>query len=231
MPLRIAICDDAAIDLQEISALVEKYASSHDVVYTAFTSVEPFLAAASQGKYDVVLLDIEMPERNGYIVAKEMLEWDAPPLIVFVTNSMEYTIRGYGVAFRYLPKPISYLEICDVLDAVTETVCAEQCSFSCNGTDYIIKIKDIYYFEVYDHWTTIHFADGSFQIRSSLKSIRSSLPQHLFGVPHNSYLVNFSYIKTASATELRLSNGAVIPVSRRNYSTFDCQFRSFLRKK
>lgn len=228
MPLRVAICDDSLTDLQEIAALVAQYGKTHDVTVATFTSVKEFLALAVQKSYDVVLLDIIMAERDGYSVAKEMRFWEAAPLVVFVTNSMEYTVRGYGVAFRYLPKPIQYQQIEEALDAVAEQVFSERYTFSANGTDYIVAIRDIYYFEVYGHWTTIHLADESFRVRASLKSIRESLPQHLFGAPHSSYLVNFTHIRTASSTRLSLTNGAVIPVSRRNYATFNQLLRLFL---
>ena len=117
MPLRVAICDDSPADLQEIAALVAQYGKTHDITIATFTSVEAFLALAVRKSYDVVLLDIIMAERDGYTVAKEMRLWETAPLVIFVTNSMEYTIRGYGVAFRYLPKPIQYQQIEEALDA------------------------------------------------------------------------------------------------------------------
>lgn len=228
MPLRVAICDDSPADLQEIAALVAQYGKTHDITIATFTSVEAFLALAIRKSYDVVLLDIIMAERDGYTVAKEMRLWETAPLVIFVTNSMEYTIRGYGVAFRYLPKPIQYQQIDEALDAATERVFSGRYTFSVNGIDHIVAIRDIYYFEVYGHWTTIHLADESFRVRTPLRSIRESLPQHLFGSPHSSYLVNFAHVRTASSARLSLTNGAVIPVSRRNYAAFNQLLRSFL---
>ena len=89
-------------------------------------------------------------------------------------------------------------------------------------------MKDIYYFEVFNHHTILHTMDQEFTFRATLKEIVADLPAGYFGSPHQSYLVNFMHVQTAMAGELHLTNGAVVPVSRRRQQEFEDQLHGYL---
>ena len=55
--------------------------------------------------FDLLLLDIEMPS-NGFQLAQSLIQMEKHPLVVFVTKRHEYAVQGYGIAFRYLVKPL-----------------------------------------------------------------------------------------------------------------------------
>ncbi len=141
---------------------------------------------------------------------------------------MDYTIKGYGVAFRYISKPINYGDISAALDAAVREVRANRFSFSIDGTAYILPMQEIYYIEVFNHVTTIHTVDCEYSIRTTLKDVLSQLPQGYFGMPNQSYIVNFTHIKTATTQEVTLTNGSRIPVSRRRQNEFARQLHSYL---
>lgn len=54
--------------------------------------------------FDVIFLDIRMPELDGFTLAKNLKQIAPNTLIIFLTDTMEYTVQGYEVAFRYIPK-------------------------------------------------------------------------------------------------------------------------------
>lgn len=55
---------------------------------------------------DLVFLDVQMPEMNGFAVLEEAIDGDSAPLVVFVTAYDEYALRGFEVnAIDYLLKP------------------------------------------------------------------------------------------------------------------------------
>ncbi len=56
-----------------------------------------------------------MDDTNGFDAAEELMSGSSQPLIVFVTKSTEYTIRGYDVAFHYLVKPLNEAKFHEVL--------------------------------------------------------------------------------------------------------------------
>lgn len=226
--MHIVICDDETQDLDSLHTVLKQYDANGLFQITRFSSAAELLAAAGTAHYDIAILDIEMSAPNGYEAALELNKLPTPPLIIFATNSMDYTIKGYGVAFRYLPKPLTLEKLAPVLDAAIRDIRANRFSFSADGTSYVLHMQDIYYIEVYNHVTTLHTIDSEYTIRATLKEMLAQLPQGYFGAPHQSYIVNFSHVKTATAQEVALTNGARIPVSRRRQTDFMRQLHLYL---
>lgn len=226
--MNIAICDDDQRDLTVLLDVLKQYDTNGQLTIHGFTTAAELYQSTLNQAYDIAILDIEMESPNGYEIASRLCQENKPPLIVFVTNSMDYTIRGYGIAFRYLIKPLTLELLGPVLDAAIADIQAHRFLFSIEDTSYVLKAEDIYYFEVYNHYTTLHTVDEEYAIRMPLKTIYSQLPSSYFGEPHHSYVVNFMHIKTATSQELKLTNGVRIPVSRRKQKSFEQHFHMFL---
>ena len=226
--MRLAICDDEETDLLLIKSEILKRENTKGLELHCFTKASDLFEANCKKAFDIAILDIEMPAPNGFEIAEKLVRSNSAPLIIFLTNSMAYTLRGYGVAFRYLTKPINGDQLNGALSAAIREVNANRFVFSMEGVDHIIRMEDIFFFEVFNHHTILHTVDSSYTFRATLKDIISQLPSGYFGVPHQSYVVNFSHIKTAMAKELHLTNGTVIPISRRKQQDFDAQFHSYL---
>jgi len=217
--MKIAICDDDYLDLEHIHALVKKYNESLDV--TLFTKAKDLLSAFSTDFFDLVFLDIEMERPNGYDVAKELMQRKDTPLIVFVTISAEYTLRGYGIAFRYLPKPIIYETLAETLTKALEVMFPKRISIDIPGGKKLIAIHDILYIEVTNHILVLHTSHETYRFRGKLKEIETKLPDTWFSKPHNSFIVNLGRVISTTRTSLKLDNGVIIPISQRNYKSFD----------
>lgn len=228
--MRIAICDDDKKDLLALREAVNAFDISGAIEVCTFSSATSLYEVGRKKMFDIAILDIEMPPPNGYDIAKKLIETTPAPIIIFLTNSMAYTIRGYGIAFRYLTKPIDQSQLNDALSAATKEASAKRFVFSLDGSSYVIRMDDIYYFEVFNHYTILHTIDRAYTFRATLKEIMLDLPPGYFGFPHQSYIVNFSHVKTAMAKEIHLTNGAIIPISRRKQQEFDNQLRMYLRR-
>lgn len=226
--MHIAICDDERFDLDSLIAVLRQYDSKHQFKISCFSSASILLDAARDTLFDIAILDIEMTAPNGYDAAVELRKHTTPPLIIFITKSMEYTIQGYGVAFRYIPKPLTLEKLAPALDAAICEVQANRFTFSADGVSYILHMQDIYYLEVYNHVAMLHTRDSEYSLRASLKELLAQLPQGYFGMPHQSYVVNFTHIKAATAQQVVLTNGSRLPVSRRRQTEFMRQLHSYL---
>lgn len=226
--MRIAICDDDYRDLHMLHTAIEQYDTIHNLEIASFTKAVDLFTANARTAFDIAILDIEMTSPNGYEIAQKLIEQDNAPIIIFLTNSTAYSIRGYGVAFRYLTKPIDQTQLRKALDAAICEVKANRFVFTTDGISHVIRMNDIYYFEVFNHYAVLHTMDKEYTFRATLKEISIDLPSGYFGSPHQSYLVNFVHVKTAMSKELHLTNGAVVPISRRRQQEFEDQLHAYL---
>lgn len=228
--MRVAICDDEEKDLLALKEAVNAFDPSGLLDVFAFSSATALYLEEKRKKFDVAILDIEMAPPNGYDIAKKLAESDPAPIIIFLTKSMAYTLRGYGIAFRYLTKPIDQCLLNNALAAAVKEASAKRFVFSMEGSSYVIRMEDIYYFEVFNHHTILHTMDQAYTFRATLKEIMAELPAGYFGSPHQSYIINFSHVKSVMAKEINLTNGANVPISRRKQQEFDNQLRTYLRR-
>ena len=225
--MRIAICDDDPNDLAALSHCLKNYNANGLDIYE-FDKSTDLLLSIKAVTYDIVFLDIEMPAPNGYETALSLKKLAPNSLIIFLTQSMEYTLRGYGLVFRYLTKPIDRRILYSVLDTAIKEVTANRFVFTAEGTARIIRLEEIYYIEVFNHYIILHTVDREYPFRATLKDVLSQLPAGYFGMPHQSYIVNFAHIKTATSSDLHLTNGSTIPISRRRQKDFTEQIYLYL---
>lgn len=228
--MRIAICDDDEKDLLALKEAVCYYDFCNQHKLSLFSRASDLYIAAQKDPFEIIILDIEMPPPNGYEIARRLVEDKPTPVIIFLTNSMAYTLRGYGIAFRYLTKPIDQEQLAQALSAAIGEAASKRFSFSVDGTAYLVPMENIYYFEVFNHHTILHTMDSIYTFRATLRDIWKELPAGFFGSPHQSYIVNFNHIKTALPKEIHLTNGEIIPVSRRKQQEFENQLRAYLRR-
>lgn len=226
--MRIAVCEDQAEDLRHLVALLKAYDQSGRFEIAAFDSAAALYDAAVCQNFDIAILDIEMPKPNGYEIACRMTRLEKKPLVIFVTNSMAYTLRGYGVAFRYLSKPVDPEMLASALDAAIQEVNAKRFVLSVDAVSHVFRMEEIYYFEVFDHYTILHTQGQEITFRASLREVLAQLPAGYFGMPHRSYIVNFAHVKTVTAKEVHLLSGACIPISRYRQKEFEQQLYRFL---
>lgn len=224
--MKIAICDDDSLDLNLLHALVKEYNASLNV--SCFCKAKDLLVAFQKDFFDIVFLDIEMDAPNGYEVAQLLMQQPDKPLIVFVTISAEYTIRGYGIAFRYLSKPVSYESMAELLSIAIDLVLPQKLRIEVGGERKVVSLRDILYLEINNHVLVLHTTNDSYKFRGKLRDYEDLLPRISFAKPHNSYIVNLDKVEVTSRTALKLIDGSIIPISQRNYKTFDSALVKFI---
>ena len=226
--MRIAVCDDDRHDLDTVCPMIHQYDSS--LALTTFIKASDLLDAFQSAFYDLVFLDIEMESPNGFEVAEALMLRREKPLIVFVTNSSEYTLRGYGVAFRYLTKPIQYESVKNVLDLAIEQIVPQKIPLVLKDRTLFLSIQDIYYIEAKNHNIAVQTKSGLYDLRGKLKDIEAQLPPVSFSKPHNSYIVNLAEVRSITANSMILNNGDVVPISQRNRRGFEIALFQYVRR-
>lgn len=224
--IRIAVCDDEQIDLEHTLRLIREYDTEQILYINPFSNARDILK--DEEGFDVVLLDIEMPPPTGFDVASDLVSRPSHPIIIFTTKSNAYAIKGYGIAIRYLQKPLVEKELFKALDLAIEEVTAHRLTFAFNDAMHLVRLCEVRYIEIVGHYLNIHTVSGQYRVRCSLKELIPKLPQGYFVIPHKSYVVNLDYVKTVTKSEVVLDNGIIIPISRGKSSDFNNTLFHFL---
>lgn len=239
--MHIVVCEDEAMYRKSIQEKIERWsqASHHaDIKVSMFSSSEDFLEQWGQSiKVDIIFLDIMFQnEIDGMEVAKQIRLTDSYVPIVFVTNSEAYIREGYEVrALRYLGKPMCYADIALCLD-----IAYKQYTLSHNeflilldaGRRFAMRHAEIIYFEAQSPSILIFRQDepAPTKLRYRFADILPKLSQELFIPCHRSYIVNMLHIRSLKRTEILLSNGKVLPLSKSYIDTVNRAFDSYYQE-
>lgn len=214
--MRIAICDDQAECLNQTSSAIRKCVSAAQASIDLFKGGISFLKEFKRHPYDLVFLDIEMPEMDGITLAKKlrMLSTDVP--IIFLTSHIEYALEGYEVnALRYLTKPVDPNKLRDVLSAVMERMRQQRILWiKTDMGEQKLPVKDILFMEAQNQNILICTKKDAYCVRHNLSDYEQELSQDGFFRIHRGYLVSLTHIKSIGKGEITLVNSTVLPVSR-----------------
>jgi len=219
--LHIAICDDEIEDLSQALDLVKIYDKSNQLQITTFLRAADLLEKVTQYSFDIVLLDIEMEPPSGFDIAKELISKDNAPTIIFTTKSNAYALKGYGIAIRYLQKPLMYESLSEALDIAIADATAHRLTIQVDSVLHTVRLRDVQYIEIYGHYANIHTARQTFRLRTTLKEIMGRLPKGYFVPSHKSYIVNLDHITSVSNSLIKLDHGETIPIGRTKAKEFN----------
>ncbi len=225
--IRIGICDDTSEDikrLQEYTAWFGKKHPEFPLKADAFTSPYNLLQAIyKSGGYDVYLLDIIMPSLNGIDVARKVRERGETAEILFLTTSREYAVEAFGVkASGYLIKPLQKADFeQEMLNCIRNLAPNENPAIMLKTKEGIrrLHIREIVMIESFNHSRVCILSDGTkVETSVTLSSLYEQLQEYdCFFLPHRAYIVNLEYVNGLTSTELMLTGGRRVPVSRNIY--------------
>ncbi len=221
MPYKIAICDDNDADTKYLSILVENWACQHNaqVRIWTFPSAEAFLFQYTQQKdFDVLLLDIEMGKMDGVSMAKAVRKDNQSVQIVFITGYSDYIAEGYEVsALHYLLKPVQEEKLFQVLSRAAEKLRENERTLVLELPEEMVRIPffEIRYLEVERNYVTI-YGRQSYRIKKTLAEFEELLDKRFFRMGR-SCIVNLSFIRKVTKTDVYLSDDTILPLPRGQY--------------
>ena len=222
MKLKIAICDDEQLQLDRIKELVRQWgiACCQVCEICTFMSAEEFLFAYAEDKtFDILLLDVEMPDMSGIALAKKIRQDNKRVEIAFITSHFEFCGEGYEVdALHYLIKPIDSEKLFMVLEKAVAKLTVQPPSIIISVDGETIKLleEDILYVEAMLHYLSIFTKEREYRLKEKLSTFEGRLSDDFFRL-HRSYLVSLKNIIKISRTSVVMSNGKEIPLARGKY--------------
>ena len=235
--LRIAICDDDEILLRTLTDKIRKqnHSACSPLEIKTFLLGEDFLNSQRLSPFDIVFLDIDMPEISGFDIAEQVNNSDET-LIVFVTSHDELVYSSIKFRpFRFIRKAYLDMELPEVTTAVNEEFIKRNAErkfiFRTKSGEAFVDLNFVEYIEIYSHWLMVHIKDNDcLECYGSLSDMERELNNYDFVRTHKSYLVNCRYIYSIEKNQLVLDDKTVIPVSRYKTESVKQKFRNYLRR-
>lgn len=217
--IRVAIVEDDALCCRQAVEFIGRFsretATEFDV--HTFPSSSMFLKEFN-ADYNILLLDILMPGYSGFDVAEQVRLFDANSVIIFITSTPQYAIKGYAVkALSYILKPMSWptfeAEFSRAVDAVERggrpTIMLQ------SGTNYYQQpLDEISHIESKRHRITVHTDDHPIHVTSTLSSLEQRLVPMGFYRINSCYLVNMDRVKRVEGQICVLDTGEALRISR-----------------
>lgn len=216
--IRIALVEDDAAYVSELTEHLKHYEKERGekILVTVFQDGEDIVTDYS-GKFDIILMDVEMQFMDGMTAAEHIREMDTEVIIIFITNMPQYAIRGYRVdALDYVLKPVSYFAFSQRIERALGRLKKRESRFitiTVRGGITKLEVSSICYVEVQDHDLIYHTTGGDFSTKSSMGEAQELLDQDRFFRCHRCYLINLEYVESFQGSEVRVHTDT-IQVSR-----------------
>ena len=221
MAYRVAIVDDSTTDAEFVKGILNSWADLRQANIQAevFPSAEAFLFQYAEDKvWDILLLDIEMGAMDGVTMSKRVRQDNEAVQIVFITGYSDYIAEGYEVAaLHYLMKPVNREKLLTVLDRAMEKRKQEERCLNLEAYGEMVRLPfyEIRYLDVHQNYVTVH-AKADYTVKRTLGDFEKELDDRFCRVGR-AMILNLKYIQRVTKTEVRLSDGTVLPLPRGAY--------------
>jgi len=239
--IRTLVVDDEPLARERTRKLLEK-APDIEVVGECGDG-ETAVASIGELEPDLVLLDVQMPELDGFGVL-EKLRGRRMPAIIFVTAHDKFALRAFDVhALDYLLKPFDSARFNQALDRVRERLrtqgegdlnqriselladmkgpakSLDRLAVKTGGRVLLLRMDDIDWVEAADNYVSLHVGAESHLHRETMNSLEGKLPPGKFMRISRSTIVNLEKIKELQPLfhgeyAVILRNGSKLTLSR-----------------
>lgn len=214
--MNIAICDDEQVFLRQLHRKIADL-KIPDCQIHEFSSGKELLSSFIKGMYEVIILDVEMPELNGLQTAEKIRQTDKSVIISFLTNYAEFAVQGYEVnAFRYIlknqPDYLYTQQLSSIFDECEQRF--RTYKFSNRNLSFKFRLIDILYFEGHKRKVVIFTSTGELEYGGDFTEVCSELLKYNFIIVNKGLLINLEHIQNISKNVIIMSNGRKIPIGR-----------------
>lgn len=224
--IRVLVVDDEPLARSNISVLLCDDPEI-EMVSECGSGVEA-LAEIRTAKPDLVFLDVQMPECDGFDVL-ELLGRELPPAIVFVTAYDHYALRAFEAgALDYILKPFDNARFHRAVDRAKERIrngkheprTTGRIAIKSSGEVTFLQAGDIDWIEAADYYACLHVGAKTHLLRRSMSELEQELDQSIFCRIHRSTIVNLDRVRSLKLNvdgeyEVLLESGTRLRLSRR----------------
>ena len=235
MTITAVIVEDSRLARNELKELIKEYPNINLVGEAE--NVDDGVILIEKFKPDLLFLDINMPEKDGFQLLEEL---DEVPIVIFTTAFDEYAIKSFEYnALDYLMKPINSSRFDIAIEKIKRridfNINYQKCDKKLNSNSqifikdgeqcWLVKIADIYLFEIVGNYTRVYFNHNKPLLYKSLNQIEEKLPSTSFFRVNRQQIINTSHIENVTPwfsgkLKLKLTNNKIVEISRRQSQSF-----------
>jgi two-component system, LytTR family, response regulator len=215
--IRTLIVDDEPLARRGIRAQLDEEADI-EIVSECRNGLEA-VAAIEEQSPDLVFLDVQMPELDGFGVL-EAVGVDRMPVVIFVTAYDQYALRAFEVhALDYLLKPVDAERFASALqrarkqiehhnvqdlnqrlqsfldDVQAKQKFTERLVIKSGGRIFFLNVQEIDWIEAADNYVRLHVGRDSHLLRETMNHLEKRLDPDRFLRVHRSRIINIRQIK------------------------------------
>lgn len=230
--IRIGIVEDDAVSRRLLLDYLARYEREHSESFEVSVFEDGAqLLKGYRPRFDVILLDIQMALVDGMTTAKRIREVDEQTVLVFITSSPQFAIKGYEVdATSYLLKPLPWFAFEQELSrsiAVARKRTGASLLLQSGQEVLKVAIADIVYVESVKHRLEIHTLDEVLSVAGTLKEMEAKLEGRDFFRSNSGYLVNLAHIRGVRDQSCVMTGGDELKISRPRKKDFLTALASF----
>ena len=219
--LKLLLIDDERDALEALEWKINKCIKNTKI--TKCSSPIIALDLVKEIQPDIVFLDIQMPEMDGFTFLDKIPNRNFK--VIFTTAYDEYGIKAVKAnAFDYILKPVDIDELTLALTkaskkepTIINTEVVPKVNISADGKVYLIPKDEVIYLKSDKSYTSIFLTTGKEIVATkTLKEIQKKFICPEFFRVHNSYVINLNHVSeySKSVNEIKMNNGTIVSVSR-----------------
>ena len=216
--ISIAIVDDELMYLEKEKRITEEYfqKKGQDCHVELFQDPVWMMGGLEEEHFDIYVLDVEMPEKSGLDVARKIRQFYPDPVIISVTNYMDYAVDAYEVnTYRYIPKGVLADKLIAAYDTLLPKLLEREEKYYViekKGNIEKVSYDSIYYLKKDGRYTVLVHKHGESRVRKSLNLLFQELNSPEFLYIEKGYIVNIRHVMSMKNHILHMRDGAMLPV-------------------
>lgn len=219
--IRVAICDNEKMMVARMEEMVMAASAKRKIkAYTdTFDSTGSLMEYIKKGNdYDIIYLDIVMPEMDGVEFARKLREENSDVMLIYVSEYVEYAVRLFDVdTFRFIKKPVDQAEFEMIFNQACDRIVSKSgfFTYTYNKNIHKIRLQSILYFESKGRIIHIVTTRGREEFYGKLDDVEERVRNEKiqFLRIHKSYLVSLEHVEKICYDKVHLKNEEVLRIS------------------
>ena len=231
--IRVAVVDDETQLLPKVESIVQNSFHS-EIDLLIFSSSLDFLNYHDIESVDILFLDIDMPDLNGFQLAEKLRTLNKNITIIFMSHLEHLVYQSFSFSpFWFVRKSSLETDISEAITHYEASKMEQQFSFQTGVVNKSCALSEILYFESMSHDIFVHLTNLEiYKINRdaglNLQILETNLSGKGFIRVHRSYLVNYEHIYVINRQTIELKSQEMIQVNPHKTGEIKKIYQQFL---